>query len=371
MKLAASTLKNFIRDLHPAHFAMVMATGIISLVFQAMEYEQISVALFILNLAAYAFLIVLLTLRLFFFWPSLLADLKTPRRAWTLLTLVVATNTVGAQFLLFLHASGAATLFWALALGTWIFCLYFMATIPAAAKNKPLEQIVDGSTLLITVSMESIVILGLRLLGAYSIQDDSLLFALWLLWIAGLASYFMIMPLIICRLLFHPLKPVDWGGPYWICMGAAAIITLAGSEIFLSLATDTPWENIRAATGLLIILTWVIATACIPFQIVMDIWKHTRINLSAPPPPWIRIFPWARLGFGRRGEAHFFEPSSWGRVFPMGMYAACTLGCAKVIGSNLLQIIPHYWIWFALLIWILTFIGTIRAACVKFVPLTS
>jgi tellurite resistance protein TehA-like permease len=214
--------------------------------------------------------------------------------------------------------------------------------------------------------MESIAILGLRLLGAYGIQDDSLLFALWLLWAAGLASYFIIMPLVIYRLLFRPLKPADWSGPHWICMGAAAIITLAGSEIFLSLPTDAPWEIIRAATGLLIILTWIIATVCIPFQIAMDMWKHTRINLSGPPPLWIKIFPWARLGFGRRGETHFFEPPSWGRVFPMGMYAACTLDLAATAGqsagSTLLQTIPRYWIWYALAIWALTFIGTTRAA---------
>lgn len=354
-------LKNFIRDIHPAHFAMVMATGIISLALKAMGYEHIAAVLFILNMAVYVFLISLLTLQAFLFWPNVRTNLKTPRRACTFLTFVIGTNTLGTQLIAFLHAPVAAIGLWILAFAAWIFCLYFISLIPVVAKTRPIEEIIDGSTLLIAVSFESIALLGIRLLTACSIQNDTALFALWLFWIAGLASYFLIMPLVMYRLLFRPLKPADWGGPYWICMGAAAIITLTGSEIFLSLPMTASWGDIRAATGLLTFFTWMIATSCIPFLIVMDIWKHTKINLPGPPPLWIRFFPWARLGFGRRGKTHFFEPPSWGRVFPMGMYTACTLDLAAVTGLGLLQTIPHYWIWYALAIWALTLVGAIRA----------
>ncbi len=358
--------KDFIRNLHPAHFAMVMATGIISLALQAMGYEQIAATFFILNLAAYVLMISLLALRALLFWPYVLGDLKTPSRTWTFLTFVIGTNTIGTQLISFLHAPLAAASLWILAFAAWVFCLYFIGLIPSVAKTKPIEEIIDGSTLLVAVSIESIALLGIRLLAAYGIQDNGILFALWLFWAIGLASYFLIMPLIIYRLLFRPLKPADWGGPYWICMGAAAIITLTGSEIFLFLPTTASWGNIRAATNLLTLFTWLIATGFIPFLIVMDIWKHTKINLSGPLPLWIRTFPWARLGFGRRGQAHFFDPPSWGRVFPMGMYAACTLDFAAVTGSGLLQIMPHYWIWCALIIWALTLTGAIRAAFASF-----
>lgn len=362
MKIRAAALKDSIRDLHPAHFAMIMATGIISLALQAIGYEHIATTLFILNLAAYALLTSLLAMRAFLFWPDVRTDLKTPRRTWTFLTFVIGTNTVGTQLISFLYASVPAACLWILALAVWIFCLYFIARIPATAKARPLEEIIDGSTLLIVVSIESIALLGVRLLSTYGIQGDTALFMLWLLWAAGLVFYFLIMPLILYRLLFRPLKPADWSGPYWICMGAAAIITLTGSEIFLHLPTGASWDNIRAITGLLMLVMWAIATICIPFQIVMDIWKHTRINLSGPPPLWVRIFPWARLGFGQRGETHFFEPPSWGRVFPMGMYAACTLDLAAVTRSGLLQTIPYYWVWFALMIWTLTITGALRSA---------
>jgi tellurite resistance protein TehA-like permease len=92
----------------------------------------------------------------------------------------------------------------------------------------------------------------------------------------------------------------------------------------------------------------------------MDIWKFSRVNFRNAPPFWVRLFPWARLAFGRTGAGHFFEAPSWGRVFPMGMYAACTLDLAKATGFVFMEIIPRYWGWAAFVIWLLTFIGTLR-----------
>jgi tellurite resistance protein TehA-like permease len=105
---------------------------------------------------------------------------------------------------------------------------------------------------------------------------------------------------------------------------------------------------------------WVIGTCWIPYLLVMDILKLTHISGSPGLAPlWIKIFPWSRLAFGRR--YHLFNPPSWSRVFPMGMYAACMLSLAKASGYGFLEIISGYWGWFALLIWSLTLIGTLRS----------
>ena len=45
----------------------------------------------------------------------------------------------------------------------------------------------------------------------------------------------------------------------------------------------------------------------------------------------------------------------------MGMYTACMLSLAKATGYGFFEIISRYWGWFALLIWSLTLIGTLRS----------
>lgn len=52
--------------------------------------------------------------------------------------------------------------------------------------------------------------------------------------------------------------------------------------------------------------------------------------------------------------------ATWGRVFPMGMYTACTVNLAGVGTFTALGIVPEYWGWFALLVWFLTILEMVR-----------
>lgn len=98
----------------------------------------------------------------------------------------------------------------------------------------------------------------------------------------------------------------------------------------------------------------------LPILLVLDVWKFTSLEVKGTTPAWVLAFPWARLGFGRR--LHFYEPASWGCVFPMGMYTACTINLAGVETFRLLGFIPWYWGWFAFVVWGLTTLGAARAA---------
>lgn len=362
MRAAAAILSNGIKDLHPAYFAVVMATGIISISFRALGFIGISESLFVLNLAFYLVLFVLLAARVLFFRPNVMADLRTPRRAWPFLTFVVGTNTLGAQLVLFRQAAGPAALLWVVALISWFLCVYFILFNLSTMMEKPVEEVVDGATLLVIVGTESVALLGVRLLDSLSIHAAPAYFAVWAFWASGFVLYLLLAPLVICRLFLRRLEPKDWTGPYWVCMGAAAIITLAGSELVLHMPAGPLWTGIRAATLTVTLFAWVIATWWIPYLLLMDVWKFTRIGIRAAAPRWIKLFPWARLAFG--GEHHFFEPPEWGRVFPMGMYTACALSLAKSTSFGFLNVIPASWGWLALLAWALTMAGTLRSVIV-------
>lgn len=359
MKLCATIIRNAARDFHPAYFAAVMATGIMSIAFDAMAFRGISQALFWLNLALYPILCTILATRALLFRQNLTADLRTLQRSWLFLTFVVGTNTLGMQLVTFQHAMGAACVLWLVALVAWFICIYFILSNFISVRKKPAYEIVNGATLLIIVSTVSVALLGLRLLNVEAPQPVHAYIAAWAFWACGFAMYLLIVPMLIYRLFFIRLAPVEWEAPYWICMGAPAIITLTGTEFVLYMPDVPLLESIRGLTYNLSVAAWIIGTSWIPYQIIMDTRNFTRVNIAGSPPLWIKAFPWSRLAFGSR--YHFYGPPSWSRVFPMGMYAACTLSLAKITSFGFLGTISQYWGWFALSIWFLTMIGMLRS----------
>lgn len=360
MKRYITIIGNGIKNFHPAYFAMVMATGILSIAFEAMAFSGIASVLFTLNLFFYLILCTIFTARMMFFLPDLMADLRNLRRALLFLTFVIGTNTIGMQLVTFQQATGLAIILWIIALTGWLVCIYFILLDLISMLGKPVHEIVNGTTLLVVVSTVSIPLLGIRLVDATDALAEYAYFAAGCFWVLGLILYLIILTLLIYRLFFRRFEPGDWDAPYWICMGAAAIITLTGSEFVMRIPDLPTWDVIREAILWMTVFTWIIGTSWIPYQLVMDIRKFTRIGITAPTPIWINVFPWSRLAIGR--QYHAYDPPSWSRVFPMGMYTVCTLSLAKVTGFESLALISQYWGWFALLIWSLTLIGMLRAA---------
>src|SRR5690606_2608044 len=161
-----------VKNFHPAYFAMVMATGIVSIAFEAMDFPSIARALFILNLVFYTGLSILLVARIAFFPRDLIADLKSLQRAWLFLTFVVGTNTVGMQLLVFQQAAGLAALLWLVALLGWFVCIYSITANLLSARGKPVHEIVNGATLLVAVGTVSVALLGIRLLKTIATPPD-------------------------------------------------------------------------------------------------------------------------------------------------------------------------------------------------------
>ncbi len=365
MKQYHVIIEDSIRDFYPANFAMVMATGIVSIAFEMMGFPTIARILCALNMIVYLILCVILAARILFFMPNLMADLKTLQRVFLFLTFVVGTNTVGIQLIIFYQMTALATLLWFIALTGWFICAYFICFNFFMQKRTIFYEIVTGATLLTAVSTVSIALLGFRLLDTVHLQVGSIYFVMAGFWTLGLIFYLMIITPLIYRLFFVRFEIRDWNAPYWICMGATAIITLAGCE-FIARIPDLPsWEGIRKAVFWITVIAWIIGTSWIPYLLFMDIRKFIQVNTAISTPIWIKIFPWAGLALGT--QSHAYEPSSWSRVFPMGMYTTSTLLFASTADSAALAIISRHWGWFALLIWFLTCIGMLRFIICKMI----
>lgn len=351
-------LRETVRRLHPSYFAAVMGTGIVSIAFNALGYTHLAYALFVLNVALYAVLSCMAFIRLIWFTRDFIDDINTPRRSWPYLTFVVGNNTLGAQLLIFHNAMFLAWPLWGIGFFFWIAFTYYIFFNLVTHREADIQDTIDGATLLVTVSTSSVALLGLRLADALGGYGTAFLFGAWCFWAASFMLYIFIITCILYRKLSRNFEYKDWHGPYWICMGAMAIVTLTGTELVAQMGTRPEWAHFTGPTTVLTVVAWAIGTWWIPYQIIMDIWKLTRFKTDGAL--WVRIFPWARLAFGRKNHNHLYEPPEWARVFPMGMYTACTVGLAKMTGFSFLGAIPAVWGWMALLIWALTFIGMAR-----------
>ena len=89
---AASAIQDGIRDLFPAYFALVMATGIISIACHLQAMDFLAYPLFYLNQFFYVVLWLFTLVRIFRHSARLLADFSNHRLGVGFLTLVAGTH---------------------------------------------------------------------------------------------------------------------------------------------------------------------------------------------------------------------------------------------------------------------------------------
>src|SRR5690349_5079545 len=119
-------VRRFARDLPPNIFAVVMATGIVSLAANGAGHPYLAHALFWLNVGQYAVLSFLLLVRVLRHRPDLAADLGSHAKAPGFFTLVAAPCVLGNQCLLLTSAVEASLALWAVAVLFWLALTYVM-----------------------------------------------------------------------------------------------------------------------------------------------------------------------------------------------------------------------------------------------------
>jgi len=139
--------------MHPAYFAMAMATGIVSVAAHLQGYRALATTLFYLNVSAYVLLWALLVLRSVRFGGRVAADFTHHGRAVGFFTAVAATCVLGTQTLLIGNAWTAACALWILGIVLWAALTYGVFTILTVKATKPtLAEGINGGWLVAVVA---------------------------------------------------------------------------------------------------------------------------------------------------------------------------------------------------------------------------
>ncbi len=325
-----------VAQLHPAYFALVMATGILAVACQLLGIPILPRVLFGINVTAYAVLWGLTLLRITRHPRAFFADFSSHQRGPGFFTTVAATSVVGVQLVVQEGLVGPARALWWLAFALWLLLTYaIFAAITTKADKPSLADGINGGWLTAVVATQSVVVLGT--MAAPRIGSPELvMLGLVSLWLAGGMLYIWMISLIFYRYTFFRLLPSDLMPPYWINMGAMAISTLAGA-LLIRVAGSSPLLGallpfLKGFT----LLYWATATWWIPMLLVLGVWRYV-----------LRKVPLT------------YDPLYWGMVFPLAMYTTATWRLAEALDAPYLMPISRVMIVAALAAWLLTFLGLI------------
>lgn len=333
-------LRQAARGLSPAYFALVMATGIVSVDAHLLGLPRVAMALFVLNLAAYLAIGALTVLRAAWYPRELWRDLVDHQRGPGFFTSVAASGVLGSQFVLLEGDYTVAAVLWVVALLLWLGLTYTVFTAFTIKERKPpLDEGISGAWLLAVVATQSVAVLSAYLAvhwgHPYRLELNFLALSMWL-W--GGMLYIWMMSLIFYRYTFFRLAPGDLSPPYWINMGAMAISTLAGALLIVN-APDAPFlASLAPFIKGFTVFYWATGTWWIPMLLALGVWRHV-----------VARYPLR------------YDPLYWGAVFPLGMYTACTYVMAHALDLAFLYPFVPWFAGVAFLAWTVTFLGLVSS----------
>ena len=324
------------RDLAPVYFAMVMASGAISIAAHEASVAYVSDALYVVAAVAYAVLLVMTVLRVVAYPGQVLADARNPRRSFGFFTLVAGSCVLADRFVVagldalayvLLVASGAV----------WLVLGYLLPWLALARRDEhSAHEQADGSWFIWAVASQAVAVLAATLEPSAGASQHALAFLGFVAWAVGCFLYVCAVVLVGLRLVLYDVSPEDLSPSYWVAMGAASITVLAGVRV-ADMRTDVIVSVVHdLATGVSMMF-WAFATWLFPALVAAGWWRH-----------------------GVHSVPLSYEPGLWSMVFPLGMYSLASLSLGDGAGLDWIAAIGRGELWFALVVWALVALAMAR-----------
>ena len=327
-------LRSGISELDPGYFALVMATGIVSVAVGAAGAPGLSAVMLGLTIACYLVLVAAYGWRAGRYHSRFLADTADPAKAFALFTFVAGSDVLGARLAIDGHDAWTAVLL-AVAAVAWLLLSYGIPLLLVSRRGtRPLPAGINGLWFLWPVGTQSIAVAvtALPLAPARTLAPVAVC-----LWAVGVVLYLLIAGLVLAGLLLFPAGPAGLSPAYWVFMGATAISVLAGAGV-LGLRTDALVVAVHPVVAGLSVVLWAFGTWLIPLLIALGVWRHVVCRVP--------------LRYG---------PSLWSMVFPLGMYCVASRALGSALHVSWLVTAGRDGTWIAFGAWALVFAAMIAS----------
>jgi tellurite resistance protein TehA-like permease len=332
-----------VRNLNPGYFALVMATGILSIAMYHQRADALSVVLLWLTGVEFIVLLAVNAVRIVVFRREFADDLADPGRAFGLFTFVAAADVLGTRLAIDHHYSPAFTLL-TIAWLTWLALGYTVPWIAVLQTPRPALQRANGTWFTWVVASQSVAVLAATLEPALGQGRRELALLAVFSWSVGVFLYGAVAVFVAARMLLYPLRPEDLTPPYWVAMGATAITVVAGARI-IEMANAPMVAATRGLVAGTSVVFWAFGSWLLAPLIAAGIWRHVvhRVPLR-------------------------YGASLWSVVFPLGMYG---VGSDYLGQADRLPIVEHIGeveSWVALAVWTVTFVAMLLHLAVSIGP---
>jgi tellurite resistance protein TehA-like permease len=325
----ADRVRAGVEGLTPGYFALVMASGIVSVGMHLEGHESLSTIL--LGVCAVAFVVLLaLTLwRFVAFRSAVNDDFLDPRRAFGFFTFVAGTNVLGVRLGLEGWYAATAVLL-AVSGAAWLVLGYVVPwTAVLGRQERPVVATANGTWFIWVVASQSVAVAAATIEPVFDPARRELALLAVTSWSVGVFLYAAAGVIVALRLMLYSFGPEDLTPPYWVAMGALAITVLAGARI-VEMA-DAPMVDVtRSLIAGVAVVFWAFATWLIPVLTAAGWWRHV-----------VRHVPLR------------YEATLWSIIFPLGMYAVAGIYLGDTDRLPVVGAIGGLWLWLAFAAWAL------------------
>ena len=219
-----------VQTLTPGYFALVMASGILSIGTHLEGFTRLSQLMLGACVAAFVVLSLLTILRFARFRADVREDFMDPRRAFGFFTFVAGTNVLGVR--LGMSGNYDVTAWLLVASGTaWLVLGYVVPwTAVLGPQTRPVVATANGTWFIWVVASQSVAVASATLEPIVVHGRRELAMLAVMSWSVGVFLYAAAGILVSLRLMLYDFGPEDLTPPYWVSMGALAITVLAADR---------------------------------------------------------------------------------------------------------------------------------------------